>query len=101
MKAVFCHVLAVRGQVYARQRTDFRYTTPMFGIRVLIYLLGIALVIWILFRLARGPAAQRKPDKKVDNMVACSHCGTFVPRNEALQKGDKFYCSRAHLEEDR
>lgn len=73
----------------------------MFGIRVLIYILGIALVIWILFRLARTPKVESKPTKKVGDMVACAHCGTFVPRNEALQSGEKYYCSRAHLEEDR
>lgn len=73
----------------------------MFGIRVLIYILGIALVIWILFRLAKGPAVENKPAKKVGDMVRCARCGTFVPRNEALQQADRFYCSRAHLDEDR
>lgn len=73
----------------------------MFGIRVLIYILGIALVIWILFRLARGPGVENKPTKKVGDMVRCARCGTFVPRNEALQEAERFYCSREHRDEDR
>jgi uncharacterized protein len=73
----------------------------MFGIRVLIYLLGIALVFWILFRLARGPKVESKPARKVGDMVQCAHCGTFVPRGESVQNGDKYYCSPAHRDEDR
>ena len=72
----------------------------MFGIRVLIYLLGIALVIWILFRLAKGPKVEKKPTKRVGDMVACARCGTFVPRGEALKKGEKYYCSLTHRDED-
>ena len=72
----------------------------MFGIRVLIYLLGIALVVWILFRLAKSPRVEKKPGKKVGDMVACARCGTFVPRNEAIHANDKFYCSQQHRDED-
>lgn len=71
----------------------------MFGIRVLIYILGIALVVWILFRLARTPRVENKPGKKVGNMVRCARCGTYVPRNEALQAGDRYYCCPAHRDE--
>ena len=73
----------------------------MFGIRVLIYLLGIALVVWILLRLAKGPRIENKPGKKVDDMVRCARCSTYVPRNEALQEGDKYYCCSQHRDEDR
>jgi len=73
----------------------------MFGIRVLIYLLGIALVVWILFRLARNPSVEKPTTKKVDDMVRCARCGTFVPRDEAIQEGDRNYCSTQHRNEDR
>lgn len=72
----------------------------MFGIRVLLYLLGIALVVWILLRLAKGPRIESKPGKKVGDMVRCAHCGTYVPRNDALREGDKYYCSSNHRDED-
>ena len=73
----------------------------MFGIRVLIYLIGIALVVWILFRLARGPSIEKPAKKSVDDMVRCARCGTFVPRNEAVHEGDRDYCCIQHRDEDR
>ena len=72
----------------------------MFGIRVLIYLLGIALVVWILWRLAKRPRVENKPGKRVGDMVRCTHCGTYVPRNEALRKGDDYYCCSQHRDEE-
>jgi len=60
----------------------------MFGIRVLIYLLGIGLVIWILMRLAKAPRVEKTPAKKVDDMVRCARCGMFVPRHEAISEED-------------
>ena len=73
----------------------------MFGIRVLIFLLGIALVVWILFRLARSPSNSKPGKKQVNDMVRCARCGTFVPRNEAIHEGDRDYCSTQHRDEDR
>lgn len=73
----------------------------MFGIRVLIFLLGIALVVWILFRLARSPSIEKHGKKQVDDMVRCARCGTFVPRSEAIHEGDRDYCSAQHRDEDR
>ncbi len=73
----------------------------MFGIRVLIFLLGIALVVWILFRLARSPSVGKSTKKPVDDMVCCARCGTFVPRSEAIREGDRNYCSTKHRDEDR
>ena len=72
----------------------------MFGIRVLIFLLGIGLVVWILIRLAKGPALAKKPQKKVGDMVACSQCGVDVPRSEAIQEGDRYCGCREHRDAD-
>jgi len=73
----------------------------MFGIRVLIYLIGIGLVIWILMRLAKGPRVEKKPTRKVDDMVRCARCGTFVPRSESIREEDRYYCCSQHRDEDR
>ncbi|MEA2080892.1 MAG: PP0621 family protein [Pseudomonadota bacterium] len=73
----------------------------MFGIRVLIYLLGIALVIWILIRLAKTPRVEKKSAKRVGDMVRCAHCGIYVPRHEAIQDSDRYYCCTRHRDEDR
>jgi len=72
----------------------------MFGIRALIYLLGIALVVWILFRLGRAPSARKPAQKQVDDMVRCARCGVFVPKQEAIHEGDRNYCCSQHRDED-
>lgn len=72
----------------------------MFGIRLLLYIVGIALVVWILVRLAKSPQVEKKPRKKVSNMVSCARCNTYVPRDEALQNGDRYYCCSQHRDED-
>ncbi|MGI9321203.1 MAG: PP0621 family protein [Thiogranum sp.] len=72
----------------------------MFGIRILIYLLGIALVIWILMRLAKTPRVEEKSTKKVGDMVRCRHCGMYIPRHEAVQDSDHYYCCTEHRDED-
>ena len=74
---------------------------PMFGIRVLIYLLGIALVIWILIRLARKPRVDKQATRRVGDMVRCTYCDTYVPRQTAIQDGDRYYCCSRHRDEDR
>jgi uncharacterized protein len=73
----------------------------MFGIRTLIYLVGIGLVVWIFLRLAKKPDAASRPQQKVGNMVRCARCGTYLPHNEALQEGEKYYCCSAHRNKDR
>jgi uncharacterized protein len=32
-------------------------------------------------------------------MVQCAHCGIYIPEQEALVNGDRFYCSAAHLKD--
>jgi uncharacterized protein len=74
----------------------------MFGIRALLYLVGIGLVVWILLRLYRKPEVEAGPPQRhVGNMVRCARCGTFLPHGEALQSGDSYYCCVSHRDEDR
>jgi uncharacterized protein len=30
--------------------------------------------------------------------VQCAHCGLHLPREEALRKGNRYFCSQVHLE---
>ncbi len=73
----------------------------MFGIRVLIYLAGIGLIVWILIRLAKNPRTEKKTAKPVDDMVRCARCGMFVPRHEAISDEERYYCCSQHRDEDR
>jgi uncharacterized protein len=70
------------------------------GLRYLF--LGLALwgVYLIIRHLMRQPKPQQpaaRQSKAVDS-VQCAHCGLHLPREEALRKGDAYYCSKAHLQ---
>ena len=73
----------------------------MFGLRILLLVAGIALVIWILVRLARGPRPARRPRIEGGDTVRCARCGLYLPRDEALRDGDDYYCSEAHRRQGR
>lgn len=68
----------------------------------LIRILIIALVAWLLLRMIKNwanRAAQKQKDRRsqVETMVRCQHCGLHVPKKEALESDNKYYCSREHL----
>ena len=69
------------------------------GIRYI--LLGLAL--WLLFTTIRRFIRQRKQQHKESQtaqsvtMVACSHCGVHLPKNEAVYKGKSYFCCSEHL----
>jgi len=69
-------------------------------LRTLVILIAIALVVVAIRGLLRSsrPASRRGP--QAARMVQCAHCGVYIPENEALPRGDRFYCSAAHLQAD-
>lgn len=44
----------------------------------------------------RPPADPRPPETAGGNMVRCAHCGVYLPEDEAIRSGDRFYCSAEH-----
>ena len=68
------------------------------------YLL-LALAVWALYLIIRHLARQRNlrqpkraiPPKAVIS-VQCAHCGLHLPREEALRRGDDYFCCQAHLD---
>ncbi len=63
------------------------------------------LVIFIVYRLLRGSA--RRSDAQahahtspktppVQQMVACDHCGVYLPEMESLLEAGQHYCCEAH-----
>ena len=70
------------------------------GLRTLLLglaLWGLYLIVRHLWRERQRLKASKSPPKAVDS-VQCAHCGLHLPRAEALQQGEHFYCSQAHLE---
>lgn len=71
--------------------------------RVLV--LGLAIwLIWFVFKRLKSTAVSIKSQKQqatkasddVSNIKQCAVCSVHVPENEAIKKGDLFYCSEAH-----
>jgi hypothetical protein len=71
-------------------------------VRLVLLLIGIWLVYQIVrdfLRRLRG--TQTPPDGHTHRpaptaMTACTLCGTFVPRDQAIERGGKYYCSAEH-----
>jgi uncharacterized protein len=67
-------------------------------------LLILFLIVWFLFWIIKKQfslGADKKPSLKSDqseDMIACAHCGTHVPRSSGVESDGKFYCSREHAE---
>lgn len=63
------------------------------------YLL-LAVILYLLWRLWRGrlPAGQPrgKPQKPVENMLTCAHCGVHFPEGDALRRDGQAFCCAAH-----
>jgi len=66
--------------------------------RLLFWIAVIAAAVWLWRRLSRPTRPTPKQDSAVP-MVRCAHCGVHVPRTQALAQGERWYCSRAHLEQ--
>lgn len=71
--------------------------------RFLLMLAGIVVLILALRGLLLPPprrprdiggrdTAGRAPEK----MIACNHCGLYLPESEALSADGKFFCNREH-----
>jgi len=66
----------------------------------ILVLLGIAaLIIHKIRQIGRADdkPMENKQENKIDNpMIACSVCGTYIPKNEALYEAGIGYCSVEH-----
>ena len=56
-----------------------------------------ALAVWLLIRrLSSKGAAGDKAGPAAEQMVTCSHCGLYLPQNEAIAEGGEFFCCAEH-----
>ncbi|MEL7560883.1 PP0621 family protein [Stutzerimonas chloritidismutans] len=68
--------------------------------RLLFWIILIAAAFWLWRRLTSKPTASDKPKETTVMTVRCVQCGVHLPREQALQSHDRWYCSQAHLEQD-
>lgn len=67
--------------------------------RLLFWIILIATAFWLWRRLTSKRTTTRKPEQPTLPMVRCAQCGIHLPRDQALQERDHWYCSQAHLEQ--
>lgn len=68
----------------------------------LIRILIIALVVWLLLRMIknwanRNPSGQKGNKAQIETVVRCQHCGLHIPKHEAVETDNQYYCSQEHL----
>tara|TARA_Y100001949_G_scaffold176678_1_gene191613 strand:+ start:6056 stop:6292 length:237 start_codon:yes stop_codon:yes gene_type:complete len=68
--------------------------------RLLFWIILISAAFWLWRRLTSKPTASDKPQETTVMTVRCVQCGVHLPREQALQSHDRWYCSQAHLEQD-
>ncbi|MDH4583610.1 hypothetical protein E8F20_17270 [Pseudomonas sp. BN415] len=70
--------------------------------RLLFWIAVIFVAIWLWRRFKTPSTPRPKPQKQDETvpMVRCAQCGVHVPRSNALSQDNRWYCSRAHLEQD-
>ena len=69
---------------------------------VLFAVLAVVYAVWRAQRRASAPRqgnTQRPPIAPPQDMVRCAHCNTHVPRRQALQQDNHWYCSQAHQQQ--
>lgn len=68
---------------------------------ILLVLVYVALTFWRQFKARQSNKAKSSaaPDSPT-LMVRCSRCKVYLPENQALHEGDRWYCSKNHLEAD-
>ena len=66
-------------------------------LRIAIILIGIWLVIRMIKRALARPSRDRTPGGSAQKMLACAHCGVYVPQSEAVYDGGKAYCCKDHV----
>lgn len=68
------------------------------GILRLLLLIVLALLVYRLTRrwLDRKTARRRMQSQDKGRMLACAHCGTYIPEQDAVREGGQVYCSTAH-----
>mgnify|MGYP001042638092 CR=1 FL=1 len=72
----------------------------MFG--KLFWIALIVAAVWYWRKSKKKASAPNSPaELEAAPMVRCAHCGVHLPRDRALSLDQRWYCSQAHLEQDK
>jgi uncharacterized protein len=68
--------------------------------RLIIIFIALAVIVMVLKRLWQTPGPAKNRQIPSNKMVQCAHCGLYTPEADAIERGGKYYCSQAHLDEE-
>jgi uncharacterized protein len=72
--------------------------------RILFWLLaGLAAYLgykWLVTKQRPSVGRAKAEAQEIEAMVSCSVCGLNLPQSEALQQGERWYCSEEHRRRD-
>jgi len=70
--------------------------------RILV-LIAIGLLLYIILSkfIRQARIGKGSPIIDSENMVQCHYCQLHILEQEAIAKGDYYYCSKEHLDEDK
>lgn len=73
------------------------------GLLRVILLIVLAALLYRLVRrwLKARAAAPHVRARDQGRMLACAHCGTYIPEQDAIRDGDKNFCCTAHRDAQR
>ena len=70
--------------------------------RTLLIFIALAIIVAVARQLWLRPRRRQQRRRQLSGKMAqCSHCGMYIPEQEALREGDRWYCSREHLDAGR
>ena len=67
--------------------------------KLILLILGLAVVYWILKGHRRSVEHHATPARASEDMVRCERCGVHLPRSESITTQGRFYCTPEHQRE--
>ncbi len=64
--------------------------------KFLLLILVVAVAWWLAKGYRRKRVDRKAAETASENMVNCGHCGLYLPRSEAVQEGNRFFCCAEH-----
>jgi len=67
----------------------------------ILLLIAIGLLLYLIIGNLLRKARPSSSISSSEKMEQCQHCGLHIPKQEAIQEGQSYYCSQEHLEADK
>ena len=65
-------------------------------LRLIILGLLVAGVFYLTRRIGKALSTTKQNTSSQDTLVPCQHCGVHIPKKDAIQQDQFFYCSEEH-----